>query len=47
MPLLFETVPQEVENGRGEERNFKKAVLNRLYGNCVDRFSNQKSFFSG
>jgi hypothetical protein len=47
MPLFIETVPQEVENGKGEEGNFKKAVLNRFYGNCAERFSNEKSFFAG
>jgi hypothetical protein len=47
MPLFIETFLQEVENGKGEERNFKKAVLNRLCGNCADGLSNKKSFFSG
>jgi hypothetical protein len=47
MPLFIETVPQEVKNGKGEEGNFKKAVLNRLYGDCADRFSTEKSFFAG
>jgi len=36
-----------VENGKGEERDIKKAVFNRLYGDCSKRFLNEESFLTG